>query len=412
MWAVFIFAHVFYTWQATWHPAGPFNDVTIVYRHWIDQAIAGEIPGVHTNYVYPVVSLVPMWLADLLGGRERYMLAWMAIVIALDSLALWWLTRKPHSRLAGPRRLAAWFWTIFLLLLGTIAFGRIDAITVPLAIIGLSLLVERPAIAGALFTLGAWLKVWPAALFAAAFVAIKHKLSLIYGALVVCVTVVVGVLALGGFGAIPHLLSFVTEQTGRGLQVESTAASFFLMAHALGIARYDNEFSREILTQQIEGPGTHLVGELLTPLMFVVMLSLMVLAMIAKRRGMSLAARMPALALGIVTAFIVVNKVGSPQFITWLAAVIVFGLIWDGRNFLPLAIITLAIALLTQLVYPWYYWQIVDGMMAGAFTLLVRNLLIVGLLVWSFARLFRGATARVSQDASGASAKAAAVTAE
>lgn len=397
MWVVFLATHVFYAWQATWHPSGPFNDVTIVYRGWIDQAVAGDIPGIHSDYVYPVVSLIPMWLADVFGGRGGYMYAWMGIVIALDSLALWWLTRNPHGALAGPRRLAAWWWTIFLLLLGTIAFGRIDAITVPIAIIALSLVMTRPAIAGALMTLGAWTKVWPAALFASAFVAIRRRWMLVLGAIVVCVSVMVGVVAIGGFDAIPHALSFVSGQGDRGLQVESTAASFFLMLHALGLVYYKNEFSQEILTQEIEGPGTQLVGDLLTPLMFVMMLVLMGLAVLAKKQGMGIATRLPALTLGSVATFIVVNKVGSPQFITWLAPVIIFGLVWDGRRFLPLAIVALSISLLTQLVYPWYYWQIVDGMKAGAFTLLVRNLLVAGLMVWALVHLARGAFAKRSR---------------
>ena len=131
--------------------------------------------------------------------------------------------------------------------------------------------------------------------------------------------------------------------------------------------------------------------------MFVMMLVLMGLAVLAKKQGMGIATRLPALTLGSVATFIVVNKVGSPQFITWLAPVIIFGLVWDGRRFLPLAIVALSISLLTQLVYPWYYWQIVDGMKAGAFTLLVRNLLVAGLMVWSLVHLARGAFSKRSR---------------
>lgn len=377
-------------WISTFHYIRPMNDVTTVYRGWIDDAIAGSIPGIHENFVYPVGSLVPMWLADLFGGHDRYTTAWVVIVLVLNLWALWWLTlRRKDAADARLRRRAAWFWVAFTALLGPIALGRIDAITVPLAIVGLLSLRERPALAGALFTAGAWLKVWPAALFAAAFVAIRQRWLLVGGAVMVCAMVFVGVLALGGTAAIPHTLSFITEQADRGLQLESTAASVFLMFRVLGAGGYTVAFDRTILTQQIAGPGTEFVGDLLTPAMFLVVLLLLALSWWAQRRGVDLATRLPMLALGLVTAFIVVNKVGSPQFIVWLAPVMVFGLVWSGRRFEVVAIVSLLIAALTQLIYPWYYWQIADALPAGAVLLLARNLLLVGLLIWAILRLVR-----------------------
>ena len=94
------------------------------------------------------------------------------MVVLLDAVAFAILLGT--RRLARTRRIAAWWWLGFLALLGPIAFGRIDAITVPLAITGLLWAAGRPRVAAALLTIGAWIKVWPAALLVALVVASRN----------------------------------------------------------------------------------------------------------------------------------------------------------------------------------------------------------------------------------------------
>ena len=399
IWLVFVAAHVIGYWVSTYHYSKPFTDVTGVYRMWMDQAHSGSIPGIDQPFVYPVGALVPMWLTDFIGGHDSYGQAWTALVLLLNCWAMSRLTERPVDADAPLRRLAAWFWSIFLLCLGVIGIGRIDAITVPVAIVGLLELRHHPRVAGMLFTAGAWIKVWPAALFAAALVSARRWRPLVIGAATVCGIVLVGVLIAGGGGAIPNALSFITEQTGRGLQLESVASSLFLVGHLLGIGGYQVGYSTEILTQQLTGPGVETAIDLLTPLMFVAVVALLGLGWLARRRGMGLAQRFPALALGLVCAFFVFNKVGSPQFMTWLAPVIIIGLIWDGRAFQRLALVALAIALLTNLIYPWYYFELVNVDVNGILALVARNLLVVGLLAWSVMRLIGGLRRRAAEPA-------------
>lgn len=392
--SVLIGLHLAFAWIAAWHESVPFNDVTSVYLGWIERAHAGEIPGVDAPFVYPPAALAPMELAHLLGGAAHYTAAWVGIVLALNLVAL--------AALVGPglldpdrpdlrrRRAVAWWWLAFTALLGPIAIGRIDAITVPIAIVAVLQLRGRPAIAGALLTLGAWVKVWPAAVFAAAFVALRSRWRLVLGAAAMSAAVLVAVLALGGPGALPNALSFVTEQTGRGLQVESTAASVLLVLAAFGAPGYTIAFDREILTIQISGPGTEAVAAALTPLMFAVVLVLLALALRAGQRGTPLESLLPACALGIVAAFIAVNKVGSPQFLVWLGPVAMLAMLWQGRGAAPVGAAVLVIGGLTQLVYPWCYGAVVGATVPGALLLLVRNLLVMALLALAIVRLARG----------------------
>lgn len=400
IWVLFALVHLLYGWVGSWHASAPLNDVTSVYRGWLDGAIAsGSIPGIHEPFVYPVVALLPMWLTDVFGGREHYTAAWIVLVLVLNFVALWWLTlRHKHAASAGLRRQAAWFWLVFMLAIGPIGIGRIDAVTVPIVIVALLRLRERTMAAGFALTLGAWIKIWPAAPFAAAMIVLRRRWRLVGGALIACAVVLLPiVLFVPGWSA-EHVVSFVTGQTGRGLQVESLAASILLMMKALGAEGYEVAFNREILTTQITGPGTVLLSDILTPLMFIVMAGLLVYAAIAQRAGARLARIYPSLTLALVTTFILVNKVGSPQFFTWLAPVVIIGLIWDGRWFRWIALAAILIAAMTQIVYPWYYGWVMAAIPWAAFTLLVRNALVLVLLVASIWRMW---PARVSRARGG-----------
>lgn len=393
LWLTFALVHLLLAWVGLVQAQQPFNDVSRVYRLWLDAAAeAGGLPGTVTEFVYPPAAAWPMWLTDALGGHDRYLDAWLWIVFALNALALARLTLIGRS---GPgwrlRVRAGWWWCAFLGLLGPVALGRIDSITVPIALLAVLELRRFPAVAGALMTLAAWMKIWPGGLLLAALATGRHWRRLAAGAVAATAIVIAVSFSLGG--TLENFLSFVTGQNGRGLQLESTGASLLLALKAVGVGGYSVVFDREIVTQQIWGPGAEAINAAVTPLMFLVVVALMGLAIRARRRGAGMAQVFPALALAIIVTMIVVNKVGSPQFVTWIVPAIVIGLIWDGRAFAVPAGLGLAISALTQWIYPWYYWEITAASPAGAAVLLARNLLLIGLLVWAGRRLWRAVPA-------------------
>ena len=403
LWLAFAGVHYVLILVNLYSLSNPMGDVFQVYRGWVDQAQLGQVPGIDTTFVYPLPSLLPMLVADAVGGQANYGLGWLLVVaagnaVAFAALTLW----RPSSRDARLRQIAAWWWLVLMALLGPVALGRIDAVSVPIAIIALLALRRRPEIAGALLTFGAWLKIWPAAVFAAAFIVLRHRLWLVAGAVVVCAAVLIPALALGGGS---NVFSFVTEQTGRGLQVEAVAATVPMWLASMQVPGYDAYYSMEILTFQVDGPGTEFVSALLTPVLGLAVLGVVLLALVSKRRGMPFTRLFPALSLALVLSFIVFNKVGSPQFITWLAPVIVFGLIVDIRRFALPAGIALCIAWLTQIIYPGNYNFVTDAHSAGVALLAGRNGLLVVLLVWALWAMWprrRRAVRGVPSDSSGA----------
>ncbi len=102
----------------------------------------------------------------------------------------------------------------------------------------------------------------------------------------------------------------------------------------------------------------------------------------AVRRGAAFGRLLPALALSFVVVLMLANKVGSPQFVTWLAAPIILGLVLRPRRFLVPAVLAAAIALLTHVLYPYLYGWLLVAHPAFVLLVTVKAGLLVALLVW------------------------------
>lgn len=380
LWAAFAAVHLWLGYLNLFGPNLPLGDVTLVYLFWVEQGlIAGNWVGVDTSWVYPIVALLPMLAAYVLGP-EPYAVSWLTIVMVLDAVALLAIAGVGRRvRHAG----AAWWWMLYLAALGPIALGRIDSITAPLAIVALARLAQSPRSAAVLLAIGAWIKVWPAAMLLAAVVALRERSRVALATVAVSMVVVAGGLALGA-GA--SLLSPITEQSGRGLQVEAPIATAWLWAAAAGRWNAHVYYDRGILTWQVFGEGSQQAAALATPALALVVLLVAGLGVLAVRRGVDEVRLVPALALALVMALILVNKVGSPQFATWIAAPVVLGLLWrprGGVSFHVPVVVAVLIAVLTQVVYPFRYGELL-GLQAPMLAVLsLRNALYLALLGWA-----------------------------
>jgi hypothetical protein len=392
MWLAFALCHL---WLVTLNLIGPtsaLGDVTGIYRTWMQSGMAGGgWPGIDVPWVYPILAAVPM-LVPLVGGTALFGTVWLALITLLDAAAFALLLRVGRGRGLAP---AAW-WLGFLAALGPISLGRIDAVTVPLALAGLLLLATRPALASALLTVGAWVKVWPAALLLAALIARRGaaRTAVVAASAVTTAVVAAGSLALGSGG---NLVGFVGQQTGRGLQVESSAALYHLWRIALGDDRYRVYDDPRIIAFQVAGPGVDAVAAALTPVMVGVVLAVTLLGIRAARRGASPAALLGPLSLALVAALIVTNKVGSPQYVSWFAVPVIVMLVHDPRSggTALAARLGLVVAALTQLVYPYAYMLLIDAVpvMVGVITLRdLGEVALLGVAVVQLARLRGTAT--------------------
>lgn len=391
LWIAFAVVHTVVAWLGFVEPNMPMGDVYIVYEPWSNNAVSGDrVVGVTEPWVYPALALVPMVFAHAFAWIGGYTVGWVIFVTGCNALGFWMLVGRARSM---GRTIAAGFWLAFIVALGPVGLYRVDAVTVPLAIAGCLWLVGRPRVAAVLFTIGAWIKVWPAALFVAALIVARRRVSVLTMGVVVSAAVVAVVALLGGM---TQVFGFVTEQTGRGLQVEAPVSTFYLwfaVANPLSASVY---YDPDILTYQVEGPGIELVIAIMTPLLAVAVLAVVVLGARKIVGGASFVRVLPPLALALVLTLIVFNKVGSPQFQTWLIAPLVLAIVLDRHRAWSAAVIGLLAAGLTQLIYPLMYSEVLAVEPLAIAVLSARNLtliLLLGIAVVQLARVPRRAAA-------------------
>ncbi|MCR6688888.1 glycosyltransferase 87 family protein [Cellulomonas sp.] len=391
LWCAFLLVHgwilVVGVW---WKPSETFWDIDL-YRWWVWQGLhQGVWPVLDGPWVYPVGALVPM-LAAGVGGTgygHGYALAWTLWLTAFNAAGVLALLHAP--RVVGHRRVArtqagAWWWIAFIALLGPVAIGRLDGAVAPLVVGALVLALRHPAVASALLTFGAWVKVAPGALLLPLFLVVRRKAEVVAAAATVSAVVVLGVAAGGGAA---HLTSFLDQQDGRGLQIEAVGATPWVLASTW---RPDLriELNAELVTWEVHGTGTQAVADALGALFYLGLAAAAVLLWwCARRLGDRLwndaTVRAQVLlrgALLVSLLLIVLNKVGSPQYVGWIAPPVAVALALRLPRWRTTAWLVAGIAGVTQLVFPWGYADITGGGTGMVLVLAARNVALVVLTV-------------------------------
>jgi hypothetical protein len=314
-------------------------------------------------------------------------------------------------RAAGRRRDSALdFWLFFVFLIGPLCYVRFDMLPAVLAGGALLAARRRPWITGALTGLGAALKLWPALLFPSFLAHRPDRRAVTWGFLGVGLGLALLSLIFGGW---IRLVSPLTWQSGRGLQIESIWATPLMMARALRPGEWIVDYSK-FQAFEIFGPGVSallLFSNLATVAGLVVIIALYARGF---RNPQPTPVAIGLVVLATVAIMTVTNKTLSPQYLLWLGGPMAALLILRGQateqekpTLRRLAIQLLVLAALTQLVYPLLY----NGMLGRHGTAMiiistvvttVRNLALVAFtvevcrLAW---RLLAGKDQRASTSA-------------
>jgi hypothetical protein len=354
-----------------------------LYRVWAEQALQNGVwQGINVAWVYPIGAIVPIVLADA-AGPLLYQLLWFLMTTALNAAAVGILTDWGRKRAGYP---AAWFYLLVSLLLSPVGLLRLEGLSAPIVVVGLVLVARRPRVATLLLTLATWIKVWPAAVLLAIVATSRRRVSVLATGAATSAGIAVAVWLAGGIG---HLTGFITEQTDRALQLEAPVTTPWVWLAALGHPGTTIYQNYEIATREVSGPGAGVAAAAMTPLMFSVLAGIFVLLLVAVRRRRDPAGLMLVGSLALVTTFVVLNKVGSPQYILWIAPVVTVGVLNDWVSWRVPAYLTVAIALLTTLVFPVFYLPLIHGDIGAVTLLTLRNGLLVVLLGWSMMALWR-----------------------
>lgn len=390
LWAVFFAVHATLFWLnvALSFPQVAEIERTLgdveIYGRWVFEATEhGNVVGINSPWVYPIAALLPMFAATPLG-HVAYPMAWLVLASLVNAIAFAMLLGR--GVLTNGRRLAAYWWLGFLLLIGPVTLARLDGLTTAIAIIALLLALRHPRLATVLLTIAAWMKVWPAALVAALVLAHRRRIDVLAVAAVLSAAIVIGCL-IAGAGA--NVFSFISSQSGRGVQVEAPVAVPWLFAAATGDPAWRIEWDASLLTYQVVGPGAVEVAAATTWILVAGVLLVGLIGLLALRRGARVWALVPQLALALLCVLILGNKVGSPQYVVWLVAPVVLGLVLARRQWRLPAIMLLIIAALTQAIYPFWYAGLLRGAPTIVVMLGVKYLLVFGLLSWALMSLWR-----------------------
>ncbi|WP_244292875.1 MULTISPECIES: glycosyltransferase family 87 protein [Pseudarthrobacter] len=368
-----------------------FSD-TFIYRDWASAGFnEANLSGGPSPWVYPILALIPMALAGIAGPGPFFFL-WVLMTTLLNGWGLAKLTDRGRNQDAIP---AGWWWLIFTLLMGWLGFARVDGLTAPIVLVALAYGVGRPFIASVILAAATWVKVWPAAVMLALFAVVKNRLLVVLAGVATSAAVV----ALAAVvGSVPKLLNFLTQQGDRGMQLEATFTTPWLWLSVLNIGDSRMYMNTDINSMQVDGPGTAVMSVLMQPLLILAALLVAGLTFWALHNGklnhdangggVDRTELLLAGALTLTTAFVVFNKVGSPQFMVWLAPAVAVGLAHSWREWRVPAAMLIAIAVATFFIYPLFYDALSHNnpLMAGVLT--IRNVLLVVLFLWSVRRLY------------------------
>ncbi|MFE6971403.1 glycosyltransferase family 87 protein [Isoptericola sp. NPDC057653] len=399
----FVAVHAWVVNQAITWGNTIYGDVTL-YEWWARHGLTtGQWPVLDYDWVYPAGALVPVTLPALLShGVLGYEIVWTAMVVALDAVATIVLVRSAPRGVLG-----AWWWLAFLVALGPIFVGRLDGVVAPLILVALVVASRRPALATAVATAGAWIKIAPGAVVVALAATRARWRDLLRHVVVpgAAVSVVVVGLALAG-GAGERAFSVFGQQEARTLQAESVFATWFSVAR-LWDPTVRIDYNDVIYTYEVQGEAARQVATALDWLLPLVVLLLAALTWWTAHRRPDHAGDILLLSTAaLLLALIVFNKVGSPQFVAWIGPPLAAALALAGpgtrRLWGPPAVGALLAALGTQIVYPVAYGEFLAGEPAMIAVEGLRNLALVVLLggaVWRIAQLGRDGVRDVAGDA-------------
>ncbi len=339
-----------------------------IYEGWMSFLGHRDFPLFDHKWQYPPGAGAFLVVPHLLSGH--YAVSFMTSMVLIDAAIMGALLiarfRSPHVSWKG-----AWLWAAAAIVIGPIMFTRFDLLPTFFAIAAI-LLVARPAMSGASAAVGLFTKVWPGLM-----VLVIPRASLRRGTTSFVLTCL-GLAA--AFVVFFHnSFSFLGNQTARGLQVESVGALPYVLYHLTG---HVVDVHLSYGSMQVTMAGAEIIGTTLT------LLGLALIVVIAFWRLSGRLDKVPAgdVGLAVVLVSLATSRVYSPQFNIWIIGVTCAALLSGATRMRRVAVILIAVSILTQLVYPYFPSGLSDGSIVIG---IVQALRIVGLVTATVIAVWR-----------------------
>ena len=344
-----------------------------LYNFWSQGLVKGIFPIDDSMWQYPplagIVFAIPQWIV---GNSLTGFIAFMAIFDLLILITLLttglnrfktnFITTSFHG-LSG-----AWFWVLWPIVMGPLTLTRFDVVPTffaLLALIALSTKNVRPYLSGFLISIGALVKLWPMLLLFIYPKAVLRKTSASFISTTILFLLFMSTWSVG-------FANFLNNQSSRGLQVESIAASPFVLAKFLG---KNVEYPFQYGSLEVNAQFATQVALLLNLMTIIVFAIILLLNYQNKLNYLNLVDK----ALVIVMISISLSRVFSPQFWVWIGGLAALALINKETKLKKVIILLTISAFLTQLIYPGQYIQLLSGDFFATLLQLTR----VTLFVWA-----------------------------
>ena len=331
-----------------------------LYKRWYACCFShGTFPVADPRWQYPPGAALVFWLPGRLPGS--YVEGFMVLALGSDlavTVMLWSSPRRGGS-LAG-----TWYWVCGVPLLGPVIVGRFDV--VPVALCAAALCVTRRAgVRGALIGAAAAVKVWPVTLL----------VGLAPGQQRRGVAAAAAALAAVCVASVSGTASFLAHQDVRGVEIESVAATPFMIWREAG---WPGTVVYRFGAYQLGG-GYAALAQDASRLGLVLAVAAVIgwRLMMARGRARWRPEFVADAPLAATLLFLVVSPVLSPQYLLWVVGLAAACLAAGQTTQRPVALAVLAAAGLTQLIFPIWWYRLVDGSNAVTGVLVARNVLLV-----------------------------------
>jgi hypothetical protein len=362
-----------------------------LYNFWAKGLVKGIFPIDDQMWQYPplagVVFAIPQWIfGNALTGFIIFMIIFDLLI--LITLLLTGLNRfKLNSSSTSINGLSgAWFWILWPILMGPLVLTRFDLVPTFFAILALIVLSNKKIrlyLSGFLLGIGALVKLWPMLLFV---IYPKNTIKKVSTSFISTLVLVILFMSTWSVG----FTNFLNNQTSRGLQVESIAATPFVLAKLFGA---NVEYPFRYGSLEVQALYANQIGFLLNLFTLIVFMILFILNYQNKLNNLNLFDK----ALVIVMISIALSRVFSPQFWVWIGGLAALALI-NKETKLKKVIVLLSIsAFITQLIYPGQYVQLLSGDFFATLLQLMRVTLFVWALVLGTKLLLKPTSGKVNE---------------
>ena len=335
-----------------------------LYATWTILLSDRQFPVGDAYWQYPPGAGVLFALSRYAGPDPVFGFIVLAFIADLALLAL--LLKAGRKESGVGRFNGAWAWVIGGLAVGPVLVARFDIFPTVFAVAAV-LLATKPVRSGVMAAIGALLKAWPILMLA-----VISRRQLPKAVIAAIVTALVGVFAINAWAS--GGISFLGEQSERGLQIESVGALPYMIAGALG---FDQNVVLRYGAYEFVMSGVGLIGLAITAI------GLLLFALIAVLRLAGRLEQTPPgdIALALILIAVASSRVFSPQYDIWIVG-LGAACIADPRTRLRKVVIALiAMSAVTSIIFPWAYGSLMDTAPYAVVLQVIRIVLLVGCTV-------------------------------